>query len=478
MADKFIIHGATFNGDGTSSAEATVNGGTGAWNTITYMEGAAPAYGTLAAGDRVTIRSKDAGGADITRVMGATVSLGSAAATVAAPITWVLDDGTVWPGVQGVLTYSCTVAGRIVQVLEYNRILPAGRDALKVTYNVTMSSHVMVRLLDGAFIDQWDIADNTASQSVGPIIVQVSGSSNSPATAHAKRCKIRTSSRWQSVLMTNIAGNKLVVVDPDIELTAIHTSRGVLDNADAADLVVHGGRIHGAGADGGSPLCTVPTSTTGGRIHLFGTQYPQAMPVFPADPGNGHQLDFAGIGMDGGSGAFAATRQAVFDSRDDGFYPTLNAAYPGSSATPWAWRLTPLALLDMGRPAEMRVVKAYYGAEVALDISLELLVHTGWTGVTRGNVWLDLTYTDATTGLPRMVSTQVMESQADLDSSTAAWSSTSWGAVGLVKRKLAVTTPTAVRTDTPIVAAVRWGAPRVAANNYAFICPDIQAVAA
>lgn len=69
MANKYIIHGATFNGDGTSSAEATSNGGVGAWNTITYFEGTAPAYGTLAAGDVVYIRSKDAGGSNITRTL-------------------------------------------------------------------------------------------------------------------------------------------------------------------------------------------------------------------------------------------------------------------------------------------------------------------------------------------------------------------------------------------------------------------------
>ena len=43
MPNKYIIHGATYNGNGTSSAEATSNGGVGAWNNINVFEGPAVA---------------------------------------------------------------------------------------------------------------------------------------------------------------------------------------------------------------------------------------------------------------------------------------------------------------------------------------------------------------------------------------------------------------------------------------------------
>ncbi len=39
MANKYIIHGATYNGDGTTSSEAASDGAAGAWNTLTYFEG-------------------------------------------------------------------------------------------------------------------------------------------------------------------------------------------------------------------------------------------------------------------------------------------------------------------------------------------------------------------------------------------------------------------------------------------------------
>ena len=110
MANKYIIEGAAFNGDGTSPAEATSNGGVGAWNTISYFEGATPAYGSIGAGDTVYIRSKTAAGANITRTWSTSVSYGSANATISAPIYWILDAGNVWPGISGTLTYTTTTA--------------------------------------------------------------------------------------------------------------------------------------------------------------------------------------------------------------------------------------------------------------------------------------------------------------------------------------------------------------------------------
>ena len=96
MANKYIRHGETYCGDGTTSAAATSDGGVGAWNNINVFEGTAPAYGALVAGDTVYIRSKDQGGANITRTMTTNIVVGSASATENSTITWILDNGVVW----------------------------------------------------------------------------------------------------------------------------------------------------------------------------------------------------------------------------------------------------------------------------------------------------------------------------------------------------------------------------------------------
>ena len=41
MANKYLIHGATYCGDGTASNEAASAGAAGAWNDINVFEGAA-----------------------------------------------------------------------------------------------------------------------------------------------------------------------------------------------------------------------------------------------------------------------------------------------------------------------------------------------------------------------------------------------------------------------------------------------------
>ncbi len=49
------------------------------------------------------------------------MSVGSRAATEAAPITWVFDDGTVWPGVSGTVRYNGT-ARIAITIRDWNNI--------------------------------------------------------------------------------------------------------------------------------------------------------------------------------------------------------------------------------------------------------------------------------------------------------------------------------------------------------------------
>lgn len=104
MAEKYVSHGNTYDGDGTTIAAATVNGGVGSWNDLKAIMQAAPTYGTLSAGDTVHIRSK-LSGANITVNMATTASLtGYTIGSQTAPVHWKVDDGTKWAGDDGILT--------------------------------------------------------------------------------------------------------------------------------------------------------------------------------------------------------------------------------------------------------------------------------------------------------------------------------------------------------------------------------------
>ena len=96
MADKYIIHGAQYDGDGTSSAEASADGGVGAWNDITVGVSGTPTHGTAQApGDTVHIKSCDAAGADIDLILTAQV-LFQPGDTVNGSVRYIVDDGTIW----------------------------------------------------------------------------------------------------------------------------------------------------------------------------------------------------------------------------------------------------------------------------------------------------------------------------------------------------------------------------------------------
>lgn len=478
MPDKFIRQGATFNGDGTTSALATSNGGVGAWNNINVFQGTTPAFGTLGAGDTVYIRSKDEAGADIYTTQSSNITLGAAAATANGPVTWVHDAGTVWPGIAGTLTYHRASTSFTLVVRAYNRVICEAPRSIDATINAGFNGHVILVLAGGAVIDGFSLRDLTGTgSSNGPNFLAIQASNYTAQAASAYRCFFSTSDRWGSIGSCSGFGTMLELIDCEWELNSVD-SGGVVSAGSNGFLSVVGGRMRGVGADNGSALVVTPGSTSSIRVEVIGLSFPQAMPIISPDPGAGNFFEVSGVAADGGWGAFSATRSGTIDSRSDGFYPVLNAEYPGSPEVSWSWRITPFAQLSNEKPLSLRIAKAFYGTAAAQTLTLELLSHTAWSNVNKGSVWMNVTYTDDSTGLPRSVSTMVPGATSALDASTANWSSTSWGAVGLTKHKLVVTTPTAVKQNTPVMANLRFGAARQSSTNYVFICPDITMVAA
>ena len=86
-------------------------------------------------------------------------------------------------------------------------------------------------------------------------------------------------------------------------------------------------------------------------------------------------------------------------------------------------------------------------------------------------LWISVTYTDDATGLQKSVTTRDHAGGA-LDTTTANWSATVWGMVSFVKRKLSVTTPTAIRQNTPIVVTLFGTLTSATANDIYFVDSD------
>ena len=473
MADKFIIEGATFDGDGTSPNEATVTGGVGAWNSISYFEGAVPTYGDIVAGDTVFIRSKTSAGADITRTIAASVNLGSAIATQAAPISWVLDNGSVWSGVDGVLTYNCPSNFTVTFRHQNNFYALTPHNLQIIEKNSTANQKRTFgygghSTIDGVFFDA-SIAATTVNG------VFVGGVSLDYREANLKNIKIKVGTTFGNAF-TVAQGAHVKIINPDIELLNLSNFNGVFGTSSAGGFVeVIGGRIHGVGSKIAKPL--VNTAASGWQVRIIGLQYPQEMKVLPnkSPPvGSGHASNVTVFGADQGIGSAYSEYWGDIDSRSDGYYPTLNARIPNSTMSGWSWKIySPNA--SRANPGVLKFSKIYQQDPAQKTVNCELLIADSIESIVNKNtVYIVVAYIDDATDLVRYATSQAsMYIPAPLDASTAGWSATTWGATQLTKKRISVQTPTAIKKDTAITVSL-WSEISVDSElKIMFACPDV-----
>lgn len=459
MADKYLIHGATYCGTGTSSAEATSNGGTGAWNDINVLEGTAPAYGSLAAGDVVHIRSKTSGGADITRTLVASATLGNSAGTTTAPITWALDGGTIWSGINGTLTYSCP-SSYIVNATNNNRYWSEVEDRFVILEANAASNYK--NYFTGNNIHLKNLLFDFSATTSG------NGSQIGETLGYSIFEHLHIKSRQRPERLIRVGGySRLVVIDPYIELLDSSQTIGVFSaGGQGNNLEVIGGAIVGAGATTGVKV--IEQAAQGAIVRLTGLQFPQTMTLAPY-PGN-IETNIVATGSDGLVGARIMSAWGEANSRTDAYYPTLNATLPDSGGTPWAWWLYPKNVSPK-YPMQQVFAKVFSDTAASKTIDLELLVSSTFSAINGVTLWMDVGYTDDSTGLPKRVST-LRETAPALDTSTAGWSATTYGATSYNKRRLRITTPTAIKRDSLITVTLSCVTNSGSANDTIIVCPD------
>ena len=470
MANKYIRHGETFNGDGTSSAAATSNGGVGAWNTKTYFEGTAPAYGAIAAGDTIFIRSKDAAGADLSLTSATgTINLGSAAATLAAPIKWILDDGVVWTGISGTLTYKRT--GNATHLLRAFNTLACnapGKLIFADEYAGNSGGFALLMVNNGCVVvnPTFDF-DNVTFTSVGGLPFAGYSDNNNFSLINPI---FNMGNRWYPALVQTTSYSKSVVVNPVINLSVFHNTYPLFQVEQyGAACSVYGGSASGAGSVGGIVLALVKETSSG--IVFHGTTLPADIIERASVPtGAGPDAGIGAFGIDGGMGAYRIQRWGYADSRNDGNYPVLNGMYANSTNTGWAWKIR-ASNPSVCNMIELPMQGIYTETAAVKTVTLDLLVGTNFDpNVTKANLWMDVCYTDDATGQAKYVTTLDITSTSQLDASTAPWipsinaNQASYGAVTLNKRKLSVTTPTAIKKDTMVIACLRGTAKAASAS--------------
>lgn len=477
MAERYIILGATNNGDGTATNEAASAGAAGAWNQQSILTGTAPAYGSLSAGDTVHIRSKTGNGADANIAISHTgVTLGNAAGTAAAPIKWVLDNGVKWSGVDGTMTWTGSNAAHQVQARTFNYLYSLTRGALAFRNTAVASNFILVAAAaSGVFYARGLFLDCSGS-----------GANYQCASLNQPNCswlledclfKGTPGNTTAAVVAASGGGSSLTIVNPTIELT--HTSSKVFGDVPASSTVrVLGGRLHGAGAATGTYL--LGGSGALGGFEAVGFQYPRAVGAVAAELQAAWPAPIRVTGADGGAGSIVRERWGEASSRSDGFYPVLNAVLPDSDSSGWSWLVRPaptsLAAIDAD-PWRVTVGKFYTDAPDAKTLTIELLASNDWAGgeIDTSMLWVSVSYIDDATGETRHISTRNVASGTALTTSTAAWSTTTYGATAFGKRKIEVTTPTDIKQDTMIWVTVMGAQRASSAGKFFFICPDVQA---
>ena len=445
MANKYIIHGATYCGNGTASNEATSSGAAGAWNDINVFENTAPAYGALVAGDVVYIRSKSSAGADITRTLAASVGLGSTNASSAAPITWILDNGAIWSGVDGVLTYSMS-KDYIVSFRVDNIIRAETVGNLVVKHTATNPSQNPFSYVLGAA--RGITFDTLAKTGINSLMIAVNGILEDPVF-DTGRLGATTNSYG---LISQSAAATGLLINPDINLDyATPAGQQVFgfQGAFVSNLTVIGGRIRGNGITSAQTVARLHT-TPGSQLSLIGTDVPKEL--IPCADVTFYGQQFTMIGCENGIGGHLEALWGYATSRSDNNPPTLGARFPDSGASPWSYRVYPRNPTTQN-PVTLPIVKLYTETAAAKEVTVEVLV-ANTMSPNKANVWANIQYTDSTTGAPKNICTRDFAA-GSLATSSAAWTGRSgsevpWGMVTLNPYKLTVTTPTAIKQDTPV----------------------------
>lgn len=459
MADKYLIVGAAFYGDGTSSAEATSNGGVGAWNTINVMLGTAPTYGTLVNGDTIYVRSKTSAGADVVTNIGGTFTVGPASGITGT--TWIIDNGTTWSGINGSVKFVQAATQEFIFLRALNTFLalmPSGL-ALQGRGNyIYPINAISVYAKNVEFI--------YSTQAIGATLatVNTSGSTLDDCifTFGAFPCSISIG-----------AGYKATLINPTINListTGLSQATGVFQSASGASLEVYGGKVSGAGAISSQALFYAGTAGAEAPEYMaVGLYAPIEMPLVTTGAEGSAMFNLRMLAADKKASASIGGSWGYADSRNDGYYPTLSATLPDSTNATWSWKLK-ANYANAYRPAKLVMSKMFTGTAAVKTLTLEMLVSTSVSAsVDKSNVYMRVQYIDATTG--NLVS-QTSKATGALDASTANWSATTYGAASFDKKSLSLTTSSSIKQDTLVTAVLFVAYAASLANDMYFVDPD------
>ena len=493
--------------DGSSIANA--------WQDLRAVMENTQAAGTYTAGDTINIRSHD-GTSNITADLGITALAQAAIGTEHLPVTWLVDDGTIWP-TAGI--FRMQHGGDTIKVSFSSHNVWKAKTKYKFSIYSSGTSHVR----------NWGISGNNKFVNVefdratpGYNAAQMILLSN-PGLTHttdissnhifigcrfvSKMSRLTDGGTYPYIGIFGLAMN-IEMIDCDFDLT----------NHTPTEAYIQGV----SGQNGGSAAITGSTTLRirGGKItspnpaisfiRYYSSAYPQTSrdgmltSIIGLDAGtqpityehlgaaatvlrssNGH---FITEGINGIQQSKVEKLTGVVEWAPANNFPQLTSMLPDSLSTTWSLRVYG-DKCSKTRPLGLTTISKFFNEQVPNTkvASLELLIKdTSIAGATgafnnpqKDQWWMEITYVDNASGKYVVEST---ESAGALLASSAPWTplapsgKVTYGGADYIRYKLELTTSNAIKPDTMIYIEVWSTKPSLAPTDYYFVNPDLSLV--
>lgn len=461
--------GASINTSGTQSGTHTATG-VGAWNSLLTSMGGSPGKGSIAAGDNIYVKCP-AG----TTTIDMTASITTTSGTRTAPINWFFDDGTIWSGANGTIKLRSNAAG------SYQVIFSAFSNWYAKNFNfevwgmytgsgVTLIFYYGACAIHGVYFRQSTVASGRLAYHA-----QAQGT-----TTTFVNCKFEFAQVY--------AGYGLFLSSSYSKTNFIGCTFDMTSTPDIQVPICSGGQY-------GQQFTFVGGGVTGGTSnHYLVYGYTVAMAQlnvkidgFYTGLLNLNLLSYVSTGSGSSVLSMSNIPNTIFGStystnigecywRDGQNYPTLNAILPDAASTYWSYKVYPRYAAP-GTPMEFPLKQKFYTSTAATKtLTIELLINNTYTNPKQNEYWMEVSYIQDSDGSSKTISSfeyTPVAGSTNLVSSTAGWSTTTYGAASYSKYKISVTTPTAIKQNTIILVRLLSTRAPTLTSDFFFVDPEV-----
>lgn len=488
--NKYVDVSATFCGDGTTSTQATFDGGVGAWNDFIAVIQGTPTYGALNDDDDVYIRSHD-GTSDLSQVYSGTSTLECMdCSSPDSVIRFIFDNGDVWAD-GGQFTLEMATINDGIKLGQFTEWIGShkGTDSTLRFYFSTYTSAIIIITLQNSLLLNAYIEERTHLSDITPAYLRVEGIN---VYGRVINCYWLVGSHYTSSHKCGlILRSSLYIVNLTMDITAVTGSGGVdkgifgWPSTYANFYDVNGLEILGDGTDT-SLFDAMSDSTT--EINMPGnisniTTENGLLKIGIANEGSHTDLLWRGLsksvsvsGINGNPFDFTRMHPTnKIEWRSGQNYPYLNAVLPDGLNTPWSYKISPF-IGRVGSPLILLNTQKYYTETPATKkLTFEILSHEDLVEPTKNQWWVEIIYLDSSGNNKSMTSfTHTVDL---LDESTASWyplfgDKVIYGANSYDRYKIELSTPTPIKQNSFITAVMYTSIAFADTTKFLFVDPE------